>query len=222
MAVMVIPGSGHNQSTEIFSRNHTNYQSNVVDAFYGRADIYVYVKPNEDFLAIHNGKSKIDEDIFVRYLLNKGGSYSAKYLVDTLSFSKFLKSRYKKVVVAGLSQGGEAALFNALQSAPDLAIVASGFSVLTESLDWAGFAQIMIPGLRQNYSNQKIREIISLSPTRYLFTYGKKESWAYKVEAEEQPISAYLGTLPNVSVAIHCRGHVYDLAAIEDFLSHHQ
>jgi hypothetical protein len=221
-AVLVIPGTGLNQSTEIIRRNRDNYQANIIDAFDGQADIYVYVKPNEDFLAIHNGRDKIREEFFVRYLLNKGGSYSAKYLVDTLSFSKYLKGRYKKVVIAGLSQGGEAALLNALQSAPDLAIVASGFSVLTESLDWAGFQQIIIPGLRQYFTNDRIREIIGKSATHYLFTYGAGEAGAYRVEADEQITCRYLTGLPNVSCAVHGGGHVYDLVSVGNFLAQHQ
>jgi hypothetical protein len=222
VAVLIIPGTGLNQSTEIVKGNPENYQSNIVGAFDGKADVYVYVKPNEDFLAIHNGEKKIREEFFVRFLLNKGGSYSAKYLVDTLSFSKFLKSAYSKLIVVGLSQGGEAALLNALQSTPDLTVVASGFSVLNNELDWADCQQIIIPGLRQYYSNEKIRDMIGSSRTQYLFTYGQQELGAYKVEAEEQATCKYLAGLANVSCAVHGKGHVYDLGSVKDFLSRHQ
>ena len=75
---LIIPGSGLNQSSQIFYKNDKdeNYQSNIDDILNEYGDTYILVKPNEDFLAIHNGKKKIDEVSYVNHLINSGSSYS--------------------------------------------------------------------------------------------------------------------------------------------------
>jgi hypothetical protein len=44
--------------------------------------------------------------------------YSATYLVEALALAKYLGERYEPFGVAGLSQGGEAALLISLQASP--------------------------------------------------------------------------------------------------------
>jgi len=218
-AVLVIPGSGSNQSTPIFQKDTTNYHGDILEIFEPQCDSFVLVKPNEDFLAIHNGKGKLDYDFILRYLLNKGGSYSANYLVDSLAFTKYLKEHYPKIYVVGLSQGGEAALLNALQSHPTATVVASGFSLLSDRIDWADFKQIIVPGLRQYYSNDRIFDVIKNSNTRFLFTYGKKEIGPYRIEAEEGLVCNRFGALKNVECAIHPAGHAFDKELVRKFIN---
>ena len=120
-------------------------------------DVYVFVKPNEDFAAIHDGKRKLDYAGISTYLLNKGGSYSAHYVANSIALEKYLQSKYARTVVLGLSQGGDAALLNALQTRPTAAVVASGFSVLDEVLSWANSEQIIVPGYYRGF-NAKVRD----------------------------------------------------------------
>ncbi len=218
-ATLIIPGSGKNQSTPIFQKDLGNYHDDILSVFEPRCDSYVLVKPNEDFLAIHDGKRKLDYDFILRYLLNKGGSYSAHYLVSSLALTKYLQQHYGEVYVAGLSQGGEAALLNALQSQPTAVVVASGFSLLSDQIDWAGFNQIIIPGLRRYYTNERIYETIANSKTRFLFTYGKSETGTYRVEAEENLVCNKFGPLKNVDCATHPAGHAFDNELVRDFIS---
>lgn len=218
-AALVIPGSGNNQSTPIFLKDTENYHGDILNVFEPVCDSFVFVKPNEDFLAIHNGKRKLDYDFVLRYLLNKGGSYSANYLVGSLAFSKYLKENYPTVYVIGLSQGGAATLWNSLQSQPTAAVVASGFSVMSDRIDWAGFKQIIIPGLRSYYTNEKIHELIQDSKTSFLFTYGKKETGTYRIEAEEGFTCKFLGGLENVECKNQPGGHVFDHELIRDFIN---
>ncbi|MGD9685451.1 MAG: hypothetical protein AB7U43_00485 [Desulfobacter sp.] len=217
-AVLIIPGTGLNQSTDIFHKNKNNYHGDILNVFEDNFDVYVYVKPNEDFLAIHDGKYKLDQIFYVNYLLNSGGSYSAHYLVNSIAFTKHLKSKYSKVIVAGLSQGGAAALLNSLQSNPDAAIIASGFSVLSSVADGSDLAQIIIPGIRAFYTNEKIKDLIQSSKTKYLFTYGKKETGTYKIEAEEGLTSKFLKDCLNTNFIVHPNGHEFDKTAIHNFI----
>jgi len=217
-AALIIPGSGKNQSTAIFNKDTANYHGDILNVVEPKCDSYVLVKPNEDFLAIHDGKRKLSYDFILRYLLNKGGSYSAHYLAGSLAITKYLKKTYDQVYVVGLSQGGEASLFNALQSRPTAAVVASGFSLFTEEVDWAGFKQLIIHGLRRKYDNERIYQEIERSPTRYLFTYGRRETGTYRIEAEEKLVCNQFGSLVNVECFVHDGGHSFANEKVRRFI----
>ncbi|MFT5386646.1 MAG: hypothetical protein ACI81W_004059 [Saprospiraceae bacterium] len=77
-------------------------------------DVYIYVNPNEDFLVIHNGSQKLNANGHVHFLINKGSSYSAYCILGSLALSKYLQQEYQEKYILGISQGGNAALFNAL------------------------------------------------------------------------------------------------------------
>jgi hypothetical protein len=219
IGVSIIPGSGINQSSDIFYENDLeyNYQSNIDDIAIEYGDCYILVKPNEDFLAVHNGKAKIGENYFVNYLLNKGGSYSAYYLIQSLALSKYLKHRYNEFFVVGLSQGGLAALINSLQSEPSKAIIASGFSVRSDGLYGGAHNQIIIPGLSKIYNLDNIESIISKSTTEFLFTWGFNEKGIYGKKARDSTLM-YLKNFNNVTTAVHHEGHTYHEHSIKSFL----
>ena len=126
---------------------------------------------------------------------------------------------YDKVVLIGISQGGKAALLNTLQSRPDGAIICSGFSVLTKSIQKAGLAQIVIPNVDKDYGVDKTREIINESPTRYLFTYGRQERGIYKIESEEGCSCKFFKDLSNVTCTAHSFGHTFPPRMVDKFLS---
>lgn len=218
-AVFIIPGTGVNESSRIARGDKKDYHGDIAALCRQVGDTYVLVKPNEDFLAIHDGKAKLSYVFVTATLLNHGKSYSAKYLCDALAVVKYLQSLYCKVYVVGLSQGGTAALYTALQAKPTGAIVASGFSMTREIVDPAGFNQIILPGMADIYSPHNIRELIRNSPTRFLFTYGKTEQGSYRVEAEEGTTQKYLAGLANVKFTVHEGGHAFPRAAVLEFLS---
>lgn len=186
----------------------------------GSLDKFVLIKPNEDCLAIHNGIAKLDRLFYIDWLLNQGASYSALYIAHSLAITKYLQEKYDKVLVAGLSQGGFAALLNALQSRPTAAIIASGFSIIDEKVQLANYEAIIIPGLDKKFSTDEIRSSIQRLPTtNFLFTYGKREEGTYKIEAEERLTCNYLSSLKNVECEIHNGGHVFPQDSIRRFLS---
>lgn len=219
VGVNIIPGSGINQSSEIFynSKIEDNYQCNIDDIAIKFGDCFIYIKPNEDILAIHNGKNKIDETSFVNYLINNGGSYSAHYIVQSLALSKYINSNYNELYVCGLSQGGLAALINSLQSEPDKAIIASGFSVITREPYRSGFNQIIIPNFRKTYHPDSIKIRIGRITTKFLFTYGLDEKGIYGKDANENLTKEFLKGFANVSFSIHPKGHIYYEPYIVDF-----
>lgn len=218
-AAMVIPGSGSNQSHAIYGRDLNNYQSGILEAFPDDTDTYVFIKPNQDCLAIHNGEKRLHRDGYSNWLVSKGASYSAHYLVSSIAITKALQSRYSQVSVCGLSQGGEAALLNALQTAPSRAIVASGYSSLYDKVKWAADNQITLPGFLEKLSIPQIGIIISGQKTQYLFTWGVNENGTYGIEAKQGLLREAFSHLDNVTCAVHPGGHAYPLSTIREFCS---
>jgi hypothetical protein len=216
---LVIPGSGHDVGSAVLARDPEDAHFDVVGlALEQGCDVYVFVKPNEDFAAIHDGRRKLSYAAVSTYLLNKGGSYSAHYVANTLALEKYLQSRYARTVVLGLSQGGEAALLNAIQSRPTAAVVSSGYSVIDETLAWANAEQIIIPGYYRGF-NEKVRSALALSPTRFLFTYGRGEVGTYRIEAEDRDTCRALSALAGVTCAVHPGKHVFPADEIRGFLA---
>ncbi len=215
-ALLVIPGSGLNQSTALLSGD--GYHGDIVRRLRAFGDVYIFVKPNEDCRAIHDGRAKLSYDFVNATLLNAGASYSATYITGSMAAVKALQQRYARVFVLGLSQGGGAALLNALQTAPAACLVCSGFSALAPRFRWANFGQIIIPGLDRMFSNDRIRADIARSPTRFLFSHGRTDSADYRFDLEGSDTRAFLAPLANAVYLAHDSGHCYPEAAVEDFL----
>ncbi len=218
-AVLLIPGTGINQSSEIVSGNAKNYHGMIYQLLVSQSDTFVLVKPNEDFLAIQNGARKLNANFVHANLLNRGGSYSANYLIHALAIAKHLKAEYERIVVLGLSQGGTAALLVALQAEPNGAVIASGYSVLNDAFLGASIEQIIIPTLGTHLKADRLRTKISTLKTRFLFTFGRSEPDIYGLEAQEGRTASAFKNLPNVQVCVHKGGHVFDGDSLKIFLA---
>lgn len=219
-AVLIIPGSGHNQSSGIYKKDLYNYHNGVLEAF-KEYDIFVFIKPNEDILAFHDGTKKLNTSFFINWHLNHDGSYSASYIAQSLAFTKYLKENYKQVIVAGLSQGGAATLLNALQSEPNAAIISSGYSVINDQVSVSDFNQIIIPGVEFVLKSDTVRSRINEMQTEFFFSWGKKEKGAYRIEAEEQQSCNHLmNDVKNIECVFFDGGHVFPVDEIRAFLIH--
>jgi len=216
-ATVIIPGSGENQGIEIF--NGVGYHGNIANevAFY--SDVFIAIKLNQDFLALHRSNRRLSSEFLVNYMLNNGGSYSVSYLVNTLATVKYLKTQYDQVFVIGLSQGGSAALLNSIQSTPDATVIASGFSVTRDIIEWANQDQIIIPNSVNVISNESIREIIRKQSTNYFFTWSTADIGIWKLEAENRYTCNYFNGLDNVECLSHNQGHVFPQPFVDNFLS---
>lgn len=218
-AALIIPGSGHNQSYKIANNDETNYHYGIFEALSFVNDIYIYIKPNQSVLAWHNGVNKLDDDFYVNYHLNQGGSYSASYIVNSLALSKYISSCYDKTVLAGLSQGGTAALLNSIQSKPDVAIISSGYSVINSRVEWAGHNQIIIPKVMGDLYNYKVLfDSIKNTNTQFLFTWGRKEKGTYGFESVKQESCIKFKSISNLTCVVHKEGHIFPAEVIKDFI----
>jgi hypothetical protein len=118
----------------------------------------------------------------------------------------------------GLSQGGLATLINALESQPDFAVIASGYSVLSGKIEWSGHDQIIVPGISRRINEDSILQEFGDSKTKWLFTYGFEEQGIYKMEAQEMLTASAVEGLPNVEVEIHEKGHLFPVEEIRGFI----
>jgi hypothetical protein len=218
-AALILPGSGLNQSSAIYSNDPENYHYGVIDIFDSEYDIFVFIKPNEDILAFHDGQKKLNLNYYVNWHLNRGGSYSASYIAQSIAFTKHLKENYKKVAVVGLSQGGSAALLNSLQSNPEISVVASGYSSIYEKVEGSGFNQIIIPGIDRFLHSPNLLKYFNDSDTQFFFSWGNKETGSYRIEAEENKTCHKFETLDNITCVYFDGGHVFPKDELKEFLS---
>jgi hypothetical protein len=222
-AALIIPGSGINQSSAIVGLDRSNYHFGVLDSLRDVNDIYIYIKPNEDYLAFHDGKGKkANLDSIVNWHLNRGGSFSSSYIIQSLAVMRWLNSCYShRTAIVGLSQGGAAALFNAFQSKPKVAIIAAGASVIFDDLELSGHNQLIgVPGYAEQL--QRIdglkRNIQSSASTNFLFTYGLSDTDYYKIEAVNGTTAAALYGVANFQTAIHPFGHSFPSSEVQRFI----
>ena len=178
-AVLMMPGTGFNVSTAMLDARVDDVNFGGIHVLLNHADdAFIFVKPNEDFLAIHNGFGrKLGINYIANYHLNLGGSYSASYLVQAAAVVKYLKNCHGRVGVAGYSQGGAASLLLGLLTQPDYAIVASGHSVIHNDVPISGPDQIsgLVEYGKLNRTKE-LRDAISRRPaTRFLFDLGAEK-----------------------------------------------
>jgi hypothetical protein len=216
-AALVIPGSGHNQSSGIYREDEDNYHHGLIAALEPEHDVFILIKPNEDVLAFHDGTGKLNPNFYLARLINAGGSYSAHYVANALAVIRHLETAYPEVVLSGLSQGGLATLLAALQAEPYAAIIASGYSTL--EVTWAGFDQLLIPGMEKLVEPGRVRDRLEELRTRFLFTFGKSEVGTYRIEAESGITCGYLAPLDAVQCEAHEGGHIFPADRVREFLN---
>ncbi len=220
-ASLVIPGSGLNQSLNIAAGNPANYHYGILNALAEEeGQVYILIKPNEDFLAWHDGKNKmVNLNFIVQYHLNKGGSYSVSHLVQALAATKWINTCFDYSIVAGLSSGGATAMLVALQAYPNVAIVSAGYSFINSSAKWSSITGLMgVPGFGALDLKENALKRLRASSTNWFFSWGKAEVGTYRIEAEERITANAIEHLPNVTISIHPGGHIFPVSEIKSFL----
>jgi len=220
VAFMIIPGSGYNQSTQIYNNNLADYHGDIAARVSKYGDTYIFTKPIYDFLGIHWNGKLLTHEAFTAHLINNGYSWGAYYLTQAIALSKHLKNKYKKFIILGLSQGGWATTYVSLQVEPTAAVAASGYTIRILTVAWMGINQMIGHNIFTNYTNPFIYNTIQAQSTKYLFTYGKSDNGGYfKSEAENLYTCNYFSSLPNVSCGIGNWAHQFgDTLTTEPFI----
>ena len=105
-----------------------------------------------------------------------------------------------------------------LQAEPMAAVVASGYSVLLQQINYAGCNQILLPKVDVWFSKDRIRALMASMQTQYLFSWGRAETDYYKIEAEAGPTPAYFASVTGFRAHIHNGGHAFPIPAVTSFL----
>lgn len=205
----VVPGSGVNQSTDIFYNTNNNYQMNIDDITKQYSDTFIFIKPLEDILAVHNGKQKISNYSYVNYLLNNGSSYSATYLLQAIAHVKYIQTVYEKTYVFGLSQGGYAATFVSIMTRPNKSFIASGYSELLHHPHLAAQNQVIFPGSEKILNINTLNSYLKTCNCEMFFSYGQQESNVYGYEYGHKHTENLLNHLNNIDFYYHPKGHEY-------------
>lgn len=217
-AFLIIPGSGHNQSTTVYNYEpgYHNFHFPISEYLQLYGDVYTYIKPNEDILALRHEDHKINSFGIYPHLINKGTQYSANYLIQAISTVKELKSQYDNVVVMGVSQGGSAALIVSLITEPLASIIASGYSILLDDAYFAGENQVVFEGYFDHFNKDSVKHKIGNMSTEYLFSWGKEEDPYYNYENKSLLTYNFLEETGRVTYAVNHLGHAFPTQLMMD------
>lgn len=172
-AFLIVPGTGINASYDVIrGLGYHNQLCQITNNCRNYGDVYTFVKPNEEFRAIHWNNKKLNEYI-VSYLITQNTFYGTNYLVEMIAMIKYLKSNYDKVFLMGLSEGGYAALLCTMYSQPDAALISGGYSINFDTCTTeTGILYTRFDSLVYQYDKVNVKDKISQSSTQYLFTWG--------------------------------------------------
>lgn len=226
-AIFVIPGTGNNQSSQILSDVPANYHNYYNGVYYGlpestlkHGDMYLYIKPNEDIRAIRYGSFKLSEPNLYPVLTNRGTSYTSNLFIECFAIVKYLKSKYRKVIIYGLSQGGTTSMITAVETDPDASLVCSGYSTTWDTAFYAsGPSGLIQDSIFNVYSSENIKDSMTLNPGYYFYSWGSADVFSLLQEYPFKRSQNKWGNHCNVQYHYGIYNHSIPFAAADTFLS---
>ena len=226
-AFVIISGTGTNLLKQIFDGNGYHdlncYVRNLLKPY---GDIYIMSMPNEDHRAIFFNKKKatslptVQPPYMLTYLNAANKSLGLNRLIETVAMIKFLKTKYKKVFVLGLSTGGKVALWASLLSEPDAALISSGYSVLVDNDYNSQLINSMTYGnYLLVYDKDSTRSRLSQLHTQFLFTLAQNDTPIAQSDIDNGYTKNFFSTLSNTSFFYNYTKHAFPpCPAIDSFL----
>jgi hypothetical protein len=217
-AMLYMPGTGHNASTDILMGDPVYYKDSAAVAS-EYCDVYIYVRPLEDYRALHNGAFKARENYMYGDEILHGSNHTTVYLLEALGLAKALRRDYQHYGIVGLSLGGLTGFYLSLDAEPDFAVIASGWAVTNLEFTTAVISQILIENWHKVYSLPIIRESLSKTHTHFLFTYSLNEKSNYEYEAKSGKTCAFVAKIDpkKLECKLHHGGHQFDRDITEEF-----
>ncbi len=229
-AFLIIPGTGIHNGLHIAEGDSTNYQNlpkpiKQVCLPYG--DVFTYVKPNEDFRNIwrNTGTScykKLNYNYFTPYTDLKGKPWGANMTIECIALVKYLKLKYQKVIVLGLSNAGFPALIAALEGGADGVNCASGLSVASYSgFPLNNFENPYYTNQFTKYALDSLAYKWMNSLTYALFSYGDNDGGTVAYEYQTHSLEDSLASLQKncqIDFTYNLSGHHYPVAYLDTFI----
>jgi hypothetical protein len=178
-AFIIFTGTGDNQLTRVAvnANDYHNLNCEVRYHLKQKGDVYIPGQANEDNRAIHFNKMKLGRYYPVMptflhdYLNNKEQSMGINHLIETIAWVKYLKTKYQRVYILGLSSGGTEALWVSLLTQPKGTMVSSGYSVLFDTDSLFQTVNGYFYGNCMNYFlKDTVKKYINNGSTYYYFT----------------------------------------------------
>jgi len=226
IAFMLITGTGNNFIKEIIDNvGYHNTNCQVMNYFKTRGDFYVMSVPNEDYRGITFNKKKMSytmtslysSPFMINYLNSSNKAYGINRLIEYVAMIKYLKSKYKKVCVLGLSTGGKVAHWISLMAEPDAALVSSGYSVLVDN-DYN--SQIVNAAYYGNlltiFTKDSLKKRAKELKTQFLFTLPKFDSPIAQLDIDSQYTKTFYQDVPNASFFYNYTNHAFPPCATMD------
>lgn len=173
-AVILVPGSGVNQGWEITQgTGYHNLFCQVKNQCQNYGDVYTFIKPNEESRAIHWNNQKLENEYLNWYATSQNTYYGVNYLIEMIALIKHLKTKYDKVLLYGLSEGGYASILARMYEEPTAAMIAGGYSIRFDTL-WVekDILRSRFDYLVDSFNMVKVRDRLSTLSTQFLFSYG--------------------------------------------------
>lgn len=223
-AFVIISGTGTNQIKTILDGNGYHdmncYVRNLLNPY---GDIYIMSMPNEDHRAIYFNKKKISSlpnyqiPYLFTYLNAANKSVGLNRLIETIAFIKYLKTKYKKVFVLGLSTGGKVALWASLLSEPDASLIASGYSILVDNDYNAQLINSMSYGnYLLVYDKDSTKSRLGQLHTQFLFTQAQNDGALTQYDIDSSITKNFFYPLNNVAYFYNFYNHSFPPCPVID------
>lgn len=220
-AFLLVPGTGTNASYDIVrGLGYHNQLCQMKDNCRNFGDVYTFVKPNEEHRAVYWNGLKLNEYI-VNYLITQNTRYGTNYLIEMIAMVKYLKSKYDKVFLFGLSEGGYSATLCTMYIEPDAALISGGYSINFDScIVEKDILKTRFDYLLDTFDRVKVKNRISQSTTQYLFTYGENDPvLTMDPEHDYHYTQTYFNGLSNCSFFYNFNDHTFPPCAdIDTFI----
>jgi hypothetical protein len=216
-AFVIISGTGNNLIKEIIDgtgyHDANCYVRNLLKPL---GDIYVASMPNEDHRAMIFNRKKASSlpsyqpSFLTNYLNAQNKALGLNRLIETVALVKYLKTKYKKVFVLGLSTGGTVALWTSLLAEPDAALVASGYSVLVDNDFNSQMVNLMSYGNNLLvYDKDSVRSRMSQLHTQFLITQAINDGPLVQNDIDSSLTKNFLAGTGNTSFFYNYYNHAF-------------
>lgn len=229
-AYIIVTGTGDNQLTRmaVSPNDYHNINCQVRYHVKTKGDVFIVGAANEDNRAIHFNKKKLGRyypsmpTFLHNYLNNTQHSMGINRVIEIVAWIKYLKTKYNRVYVLGLSSGGTEALWASMLAQPKATMVSSGYSVL---FDTDSTFQAINGYFYGNYMNyfvkDSVKKYISEGNTHYFFTHALGDLAIFQQDSSGNFTKSYYNGTTKVNFVSNYHHHAFPpCGLIDTFLQH--
>ncbi|MCC6448621.1 MAG: hypothetical protein IT215_08035, partial [Chitinophagaceae bacterium] len=217
VAYVIFSGTGANGIAEIIAgTGYHNDNCKILNNLKPKGDVYVLNCPNEEQRAIIFNKKKLastsnySPPFLISYLNAENKALGITRLIESAAMIKFLKTKYKRVYVLGLSTGGKVALWVTMISSPDASLISSGYSILVDNdynsqiinnLMYSTYLKI----LDKDSTKNRIKQLNS----QILFTLPQNDAPIAQLDIDSQYTKNFYSDVGNTSFFYNYTKHAF-------------